>query len=200
MTQPALLNQKGSKSSKNQQNQGIVLQVNKIIGDPQTMQKAIVKTQYLKQDEQEGVMGPLLKDDGELMPDDEKILRERDAGIYNDHDFYQQLLHDFLNAPGQDDAEDQQQEEAGNQDYLFGADLSLTQKFLAKKQKLKEIQLKKKKEIDRKATKGRKIRYVVHDKLQSFMAPDENLRTLDFKDSILQTMFGRKQEQAVAQD
>jgi hypothetical protein len=161
MTQLALLNQKG----KAPKNTGIVLQVNKIIGDPQTMQKAVAKTQYLKSDEQEGVLGPLLKADGELMPDDEKILRDRDTGIYNDHDFYQMLLHDFLNAPGQDDQEEQQQEEAGNQDYLFGADLSLTQKFLAKKQKLKEIQLKKKKEIDRKATKGRKIRYVVHDKM-----------------------------------
>lgn len=46
------------------------------------------------------MIGPLLKEDGELMPDDEKILRERDTGIYNDHDFYQMLLHDFLNAPG----------------------------------------------------------------------------------------------------
>lgn len=196
MTQPALLNQKG-KAAKNQ---GIVLQVNKIIGDPQTMQKAVLKTQYLKQDEQEGVIGPLLNADGELMPDDEKILRERDTGIYNDHDFYQQLLHDFLNGTGQEGQEEQQQEEAGNQDYLFGADLSLTQKFLAKKQQLKEIQLKKKKEIDRKATKGRKIRYVVHDKMQSFMAPEENLRALEYRDSILQTMFGRKQEQPSSQD
>jgi len=56
---------------------------------------------------------------------------------------------------------------------------------LAKKQQLKEIQLKKKKEIDRKATKGRKIRYVVHDKMQSFMAPEENLRALEYRDSIL---------------
>ena len=49
--------------------------------------------------------------------------------------------------------------------FLYGADLSLTQKYLMKRQKLKELNIKRKKEIDQKATKGRKIKYVVHDKL-----------------------------------
>ena len=31
-----------------------------------------------------------------------------------------------------------------------------------------------KKEIDRKATKGRKIKYIVHEKLLNFMVPIEN--------------------------
>jgi protein AATF/BFR2 len=50
----------------------------------------------------------------------------------------------------------------------------MTQKYIIKRQKLKELAATKKKEIDRKATKGRKIRYVVHDKLLSFMTPDDN--------------------------
>ena len=53
----------------------------------------------------------------------------------------------------------------GDDGFLYGADLSLTQKYLMKRQKLKELNIQRKKEIDQKATKGRKIRYVVHDKL-----------------------------------
>ena len=68
-----------------------------------------------------------------------------------------------------------QQNDQGGDEFLYGADLSLTQKYLAKKQKLKEVAQQKKKEIDRKATKGRKIKYIVHDKLQNFMTPLDNL-------------------------
>lgn len=50
-------------------------------------------------------------------------------------------------------------------EYLYGADLSMTQKYLLKRQKMKELQMQQKKEIDRKASKGRKIKYVVHDKI-----------------------------------
>lgn len=68
----------------------------------------------------------------------------------------------------------------------------MTQKYLIKRQKLKELAAIKKKEIDRKATKGRKIRYVVHDKLQSFMTPMENLDTLEGKDQLMNNLFGQK--------
>ena len=85
--------------------------------------------------------------------------------------------------------DDSQQQNASG-DYLYGADLSLTQKYLAKKQKLKEIEISRKKQIDRKATKGRKIRYVVHDKIQSFMAPSENMALMEGKDYIINNLFG----------
>ena len=85
--------------------------------------------------------------------------------------------------------DDSQQQNASG-DYLYGADLSLTQKYLAKKQKLKEIEISRKKQIDRKATKGRKIRYVVHDKIQSFMAPSENMALMEGKDHIINNLFG----------
>lgn len=79
-----------------------------------------------------------------------------------------------------------------NQDYLFGADLSLTQKYLARREKLKALSSQNKKEIDRKATKGRKIRYIVHDKLQNFMTAAENNDLLGGKQSILDNLFGQK--------
>ena len=54
----------------------------------------------------------------------------------------------------------------------------------------------KKKEIDRRATKGRKIKYIVHDKLQNFMTPlDSSTFTLDGKDSILKNLFGHRSQQ-----
>jgi protein AATF/BFR2 len=50
-----------------------------------------------------------------------------------------------------------------------------------------------KKEVDRKASKHRKIRYVVHDKLVNFMTPLDNLSTIfDGKDSILTSLFGQR--------
>lgn len=51
--------------------------------------------------------------------------------------------------------------------------------------------MEKKNEIDRKATKGRKIKYIVHEKLLNFLQPVENLLALEAKDSILSNMFGQ---------
>jgi hypothetical protein len=61
---------------------------------------------------------------------------------------------------------------------------------------------KKKKEVDRKASKNRKIRYVVHDKLVNFMTPLENLALSEGKENILTTLFGqhKPQEATVKQD
>ena len=66
------------------------------------------------------------------------LANERDKNIYNDHDFYTVLLSDFLamNDEGNEDGNDE-----GNGEFLHGADLSMTQKFLAKKQKLKELEI-----------------------------------------------------------
>jgi protein AATF/BFR2 len=54
---------------------------------------------------------------------------------------------------------------------------------------LKELQVQKKKEVDRKATKGRKIRYVVHEKLLNFMTPDDNHKQLEGKEAIIKNLF-----------
>ena len=92
---------------------------------------------------------------------------EYDTNLFNDYDLYQSMLSDFLNQNDKnDDTVNQNVSGAGgNDEYLYGADLSMTQKYLVKRQKLKELAAIKKKEIDRKATKVRKIRFVVHDKL-----------------------------------
>lgn len=60
-----------------------------------------------------------------------------------------------------------------------------------KRQKMKELNVQRRKEIDRKATKGRKIRYVVWDKMQNFMSAEPNLSLLEGKESIIKNLFGQ---------
>lgn len=83
--------------------------------------------------------------------------------------------------------------------YLDGADLGMTQRFLERKRRLEQGQGEKasKKEVDRKASKNRKIRYVVHPKLVNFMTPMDDLNASSASDgailsrqSLLISMFG----------
>ena len=54
----------------------------------------------------EFVFGPVFAEDGTALLDEaDQMTRERDPAIYNDHDFYKNLLSDLLNANGMiDDA------------------------------------------------------------------------------------------------
>uniref|UniRef100_A0A7S3MWN6 Apoptosis-antagonizing transcription factor C-terminal domain-containing protein n=1 Tax=Strombidium inclinatum TaxID=197538 RepID=A0A7S3MWN6_9SPIT len=120
-------------------------------------------------------------------------LTDKDPQVFNDNDFYKVQLSDFLTMSGQTGVDEG--DDKGDDDYLHGADLSLTQKYLAKREKLKELNLQRKKEIDRRATKGRKIKYIVYDKLKNFMTPvEESTFTVIGKDAILSNMFGKKSE------
>ena len=63
-----------------------------------------------------------------------------DENLFNDHDYYQLLLNDFLQT--NDKSIGDQEAAGGPQDggeFLYGADLSLTQKYLLKRQKMKEL-------------------------------------------------------------
>ncbi|KAJ7743114.1 apoptosis-antagonizing transcription factor [Mycena metata] len=68
-----------------------------------------------------------------------------DVDVFDDADFYQQLLRDIIDSRGN---------AAGGEDWMS-----------VQKQK------KAKKKVDTKASKGRKLRYEVHEKLQNFMVP-----------------------------
>ena len=48
----------------------------------------------------------------------------------------------------------------------------------------------KKKEVDRKASKARKIRYVVHDKILNFMSAMQNHQLEEGRDAIVSNLFG----------
>ncbi|KAL1943127.1 hypothetical protein VTO73DRAFT_4798 [Trametes versicolor] len=77
--------------------------------------------------------------------DDERA----DADVFDDTDYYQQLLRDVIAARGGGDAQGEQQWQAAQ----------------------RERKAKRRKTVDTKASKGRKLRYDAHPKLQNFMVP-----------------------------
>jgi protein AATF/BFR2 len=99
-----------------------------------------------------------------------------DDYIYDDADFYQQLLKELVEQRTVDNAGEQ-----------IGAvpSVMLTAANSAKTRKV----------VDRKASKGRKMRFTVHEKLQNFMAPEDR-RTWEQGaiDRLFNTLFGQKME------
>ncbi|KAG6813828.1 hypothetical protein H0H92_006772 [Tricholoma furcatifolium] len=71
---------------------------------------------------------------------------QEDPNVFDDTDFYQQMLRDIIDSKGQGSG--------GGDDWMS-----------IQKQK------KAKKKVDTKASKGRKLRYEAHEKLQNFMVP-----------------------------
>lgn len=80
-----------------------------------------------------------------------------DPTIYDDADFYTLLLRELV---------DQRMAEPSNPAPIANANTALLP--LPSQRDLKV-----KKQVDTKASKGRKMRYAVHEKLQNFMAPDD---------------------------
>jgi protein AATF/BFR2 len=75
-----------------------------------------------------------------------------DVNIYDDADFYQLMLKELV---------DQRSSSLG------GPTQAATVRYAAVKE------AKNKKQVDTKASKGRKLRFNVHEKLQNFMAPQD---------------------------
>jgi len=73
--------------------------------------------------------------------------KEEDIDVFDDTDFYQQLLRDVIDSRGDN-----------------GSGTANDWVVLQKQRKAK-------KKVDTKASKGRKLRYAVHEKLQNFMVP-----------------------------
>ncbi|KJZ71648.1 Protein BFR2 [Hirsutella minnesotensis 3608] len=99
-----------------------------------------------------------------------------DENIYDDADFYQVLLKELV--------DQRTVETSGSQ-----ADGVPTVMLTAAKE------AKTRKQVDRKASKGRKMRFTVHEKLQNFMAPEDRRSwEQDAIDRFFGTLFGRKME------
>ena len=65
---------------------------------------------------------------------EESLHKETDPNIYNDHDFYQVLLADFLKAHEFDNLDkDSDFNEEEEKRFLGNADIGLTQRFLQKR-------------------------------------------------------------------
>lgn len=99
-----------------------------------------------------------------------------DPSIYDDADFYQMLLKELV---------DQRTTDSGT----TGNDGVPTVRWTA----LKEA--KSRKQVDRRASKGRKLRFTVHEKLQNFMAPEDR-RTWEDEaiDRLFGTLFGQRMQ------
>ena len=83
--------------------------------------------------------------------DDDAADAEKDVETFDDSDFYQQLLRDIIEARG------------------AGLNGDEAEPEWIRRQKANKA--KRKKTVDVKASKGRKLRYQVHEKLQNFMVP-----------------------------
>lgn len=103
-----------------------------------------------------------------------RISQIYNSEIFDDDDFYHQLLRELI-----------EMKSAGINDPV-----QLGRQWI----QLQNLRSKMKRKIDTKATKGRKIRYTVHTKLINFMAPiDENNWTDEAKNELYSSLFGKKQ-------
>lgn len=94
-----------------------------------------------------------------------------DVGIYDDADFYQLLLKELVDQRSSDGA-------AGG---------APTVRYTA----IKEA--KTRKLVDRRASKGRKLRFTVHEKVENFMAPEDRRRWEEAAiDRLFGTLFGQR--------
>ncbi|XP_076920039.1 uncharacterized protein LOC143581051 [Bidens hawaiensis] len=97
---------------------------------------------------------------------DEAINADGDPELLDDSEFYQQLLREFFETV-----------DAGSSESAFYA--------------LKRLQTKKRKIVDRRASKSRKIRYHVHEKIVNFMAP-EPMNIPPMAPMLFENLFGLK--------
>uniref|UniRef100_A0A6I8RSU5 Apoptosis antagonizing transcription factor n=1 Tax=Xenopus tropicalis TaxID=8364 RepID=A0A6I8RSU5_XENTR len=101
-------------------------------------------------------------------------LKDQDEEMFDDDDFYHQLLREVIERKTSSlDPNDQ---------------VAMGRQWLA----IQKLRSKIKKKVDTKASKGRKIRYHVHSKLVSFMAPiDHSTMNDDARTELYQSLFGK---------
>ncbi|XP_050475464.1 protein AATF [Bombus huntii] len=104
---------------------------------------------------------------------DGRRIQDYDSEIYDDDDFYHQLLRDLIEYKSSDITDP----------------IQLSKQWI----KLQNMRRKMKRKIDTRATKGRRIRYNVHNKLVNFMAPItiSDTWTDHAKDELYSSLFGR---------
>ncbi|KAK6240922.1 hypothetical protein QUC31_015403 [Theobroma cacao] len=118
-----------------------------------------------------GIFGPVTE--GTKNANGEEAHPEGDPELLDDSEFYQQLLKEFFETVDPTSSETA---------------------FYA----LKRLQTKKRKIVDRRASKSRKIRYHVHEKIVNFMAP-EPMNLPDMAPKLFENLFGLKTKKPTAQ-
>jgi protein AATF/BFR2 len=113
--------------------------------------------------------------------DEQKEEEEEEEDVFDDTDFYQQLLRDVIDA------------RSGNGTSGIGDDND----WLRAQQKARKAR----KKVDTKASKGRKLRFGVHEKLQNFMVPVQSAGWHEEQiDELFASLLGRGFEAAMPQD
>jgi protein AATF/BFR2 len=102
-----------------------------------------------------------------------------DMEIFDDGDYYQQLLKEFI---------DSRMNESGE--------------MSSRLEQLKQLQKKKsKKNVDTKASKGRKIRYEIQEKIQNYMAPEPRGDWHEeMKEELFASLLGQNNTQNVSHE
>ncbi|CAG8516745.1 3568_t:CDS:2, partial [Paraglomus occultum] len=154
-------------------NQSVNTQIEQILNDKERL---IKRTQLKRNDEK--ILGKEKQNERE----EEIILKgdNYDKEIFDDTDFYQQLLRELIDSR-MVDTDDQS---------------SLGLRWAALKQTKQ-----KKKQVDTKASKGRRLRYHVHEKLQNFMVPiPAGTWHEEMIDELYSSLLGKKYNVALDED
>ncbi|XP_064602198.1 protein AATF-like [Liolophura sinensis] len=105
----------------------------------------------------------------------ENPTKTHDEEIFDDDDFYHQLLRELIERKTSDVSDP----------------VTLSRQWL----EIQRLRTKVKKKVDTKASKGRKLRYDVHKKLVNFMAPVDHSTWLEeSKDDLYRSLFGKRFE------
>ncbi|CAG5036078.1 unnamed protein product [Parnassius apollo] len=122
------------------------------------------KESVLDENKEQNQENPVTKD----RKDDDEYIPE----IFDDSDFYHQLLRELIECKSAD----------------ISDPVQLSRQWIA----LQQMRSKMKRKVDTKATKGRRIKYVVHNQLVNYMAPEKSLLWTDEStNELYSSLFGK---------
>ncbi|XP_053384317.1 LOW QUALITY PROTEIN: protein AATF-like [Mercenaria mercenaria] len=102
-----------------------------------------------------------------------ETIADNDVEIFDDDDFYHQLLRELIEKKTSDVSDP----------------VALSRQWL----EIQKLRSKNKKKVDNRASKGRKVRYDVHKKLVNFMAPVDNCKwSHEARDDLFKSLFGKR--------
>ncbi|XP_078662725.1 protein AATF-like [Branchiostoma floridae x Branchiostoma belcheri] len=157
-------------------NKSVREQIDQILGD----QDRLVKRTQLKRSSYKVLgRGADKAEEQELPAKLDPHLKEYDEEIFDDDDFYHQLLRELIERKTTSDDPTE-----------------LTKQWLEVQKLRKRVR----KKVDTRASKGRKIRYDVHRKLVNFMAPVHNMSVSEEGcNELFSSLFGKKEKTSKAE-
>lgn len=128
--------------------------------------------QELLPQEQKNTEGSVAFTNADNLKKDQEGFKEYSTEIYDDTDYYHQLLRELIERKSSDVTDPVQ----------------LGRQWL----ELQKLRSKMKRKIDTRATKGRKVRYIVHSKLVNYMAPvSQSVFSEEAKTELFNSLFGK---------